>query len=146
MIDPAYSRETIQDHSTLWGVFQKTEEDKQSIGKGMAENSPAMDRESEANVEEKKWRERLKEGTGEGPNGLSKCECYYEYKGEVCLEQGYLQIKYAVCANSRAVMEKMIRNLTGVEEKTRQEKEKAAPDAEQIHSRENESQLYLFAM
>lgn len=97
-------------------------------------------------LKRKTWRERLKEGTGKDPMVCPKCECYYEYKGEVCLEQGNLQVKYAVCSNSRAVMERMIRDLTGIEEKTSQKKETATHHAKQVRPGENESQLYLFAM
>jgi len=34
---------------------------------------------------------------------------YYEYKGEVCLEDGKLQVKYARCKQSRACLERIDR-------------------------------------
>jgi hypothetical protein len=56
-----------------------------------------------------------------------KCECYYEYKGEVCLEEGQLVVKYAACTNTQAVLERMIKDLTGIEEtKASEEKETQA--------------------
>jgi hypothetical protein len=61
-----------------------------------------------------------------------KCECYYEYKGEVCLQEGQLTIKYAACEAARASLERMIRNLTGIEEtKASEEKESKAIQYEQ---------------
>jgi hypothetical protein len=33
----------------------------------------------------RKWKERIKANTGKDPMVCLKCECYYEYKGEVCL-------------------------------------------------------------
>jgi len=72
------------------------------------------------------WSERVKEQTGKPPC-CPKCENYYEYKGEACLEDGKLKVKYAVCSTSKACLERMIRDVTGVQEtKGSQEKEKAA--------------------
>jgi hypothetical protein len=39
-------------------------------------------------MKRRNWRERVKAGTGKDPLVCPKCECYYEYKGEVCLEEG----------------------------------------------------------
>nr|WP_245590400.1 transposase [Aneurinibacillus terranovensis] len=41
------------------------------------------------------WREKVKDSTGTDPMICPRCECYYEYKGEVCIENGELKIKYA---------------------------------------------------
>jgi len=72
------------------------------------------------------WSERIKEQTGKPPC-CPKCESYYEYKGEACLEEGKLKVKYAVCSTSKACLERMIRDVTGVQEtKGSQAKEKAA--------------------
>jgi hypothetical protein len=61
------------------------------------------------------------------PMVCPKCECYYEYKGEVCLEEGQLVVKYAACTNTQAVLERMIKDLTGIEEtKASEEKETQA--------------------
>lgn len=76
-----------------------------------------------------------------------KCECYYEYKGEVCLENGRLQVKYADCLTSRIVMERMIGHLTGIEEtKSSEEKEKTRVKHKQTRAVEEDGQLYLFAV
>jgi len=75
------------------------------------------------------WSERVKEQTGKPPC-CPKCESYYEYKGEACLEEGKLKVKYAVCSTSKACLERMIRDVAGVEEtKGSEEKEKAAKRA-----------------
>ncbi|WP_100523531.1 IS91 family transposase [Mycobacteroides abscessus] len=93
-------------------------------------------------VKRRNWRERIREGTGKDPLVCPTCECYYEYKGEVCLQDGVLQIKYATCSTARRCLERMIQDLTGIqEEKTREKEEKAASDFKQKHS-----QLCLFAM
>jgi hypothetical protein len=94
----------------------------------------------------KTWSEKVKEHTGKDPLVCPKCQCYYEYKGEVCLENWQLVVKYAVCRNTKAVLERMIRDVTGIEEtKTREEKEeKASP--KQIPVEQGCSELYLFAV
>ncbi|MES1048585.1 hypothetical protein FOA24_03585 [Bacillus thuringiensis] len=37
-----------------------------------------------------------------------KCESFYEYKGEVCLESGEWQIKVALCQNTRNYLKRVI--------------------------------------
>lgn len=71
----------------------------------------------------KTWNEKVKECTGKDPMVCPKCECYYEYKGEVCLKDGKLEVKYAVCKTSQECLERMIRDFTGIE-KTKKHKEK----------------------
>ena len=56
-----------------------------------------------------------------------KCECYYEYKGEVCLQEGQLTVKYAASEAARACLERMIRNLTGIEETKASEEKESKP-------------------
>jgi hypothetical protein len=76
-------------------------------------------------LKRRNWRERMKEKWGEDPMVCPKCENYYEYKGELCLEQGVLQIKYAKCLRGRACLERMIADVTVIQEtKDNQEKEK----------------------
>jgi hypothetical protein len=78
-------------------------------------------------VKRRKWHERIKEHTGKDPLVCPKCECYYEYKGEAALEDGKLVVKYAACSRTKAVLERMIRDVTGIQEtKTREEKEEKA--------------------
>ncbi|MCI3922947.1 transposase [Paenibacillus sp. TRM 82003] len=43
------------------------------------------------------WSERMAERTGKAGLECLKCSCYYEYKGEVCLKEGRLEIAYARC-------------------------------------------------
>ena len=43
-------------------------------------------------LKRRNWRERVKEGTGKDPLVCPKCECYYEFKGEVCLQDGVLAL------------------------------------------------------
>jgi hypothetical protein len=93
------------------------------------------------------WRERVKVTTGKDPLVCPKCECYYEYKGEVCLEAGKLRVKYARCRTSQACLERMIRYFTGVEEtKARKEKEGKRTAVQPILPFQTESELHLFAM
>jgi hypothetical protein len=92
-------------------------------------------------LKRRNWRERVKAGTGKDPLVCPRCECYYEYKGEVCLESGNLRVKYASCRITKIVLERMIGDLTGVEEtKSGQEKEKAAK------SQRRNGKVHLFAM
>ena len=42
------------------------------------------------------------------PLVCTKCEFLYEYKGEVCLEDGKLEIKVALCTTTRAYLERVI--------------------------------------
>lgn len=96
----------------------------------------------------RKWSERQKAQTGKDPMVCPKCECYYEYKGKACLEDGKLRVKYARCKRSKAVLERMIRDLTGVEEKkTSQEKSKEKPrKPKQPPLEQRDGQLCMFAV
>ncbi|OME80221.1 hypothetical protein BK120_20580 [Paenibacillus sp. FSL A5-0031] len=62
------------------------------------------------------WRERVRHTAGKDPLVCPKCECDYEYKGEVCLQEGKLRVKYARCRITHVCLERMIRYLTGVQE------------------------------
>lgn len=91
------------------------------------------------------WAEKVREKTGKDPMVCPKCECYYEYKGEACLENGQLVVKYAACPNTKAVLERMIRRVTGIEEtKTREEKEEKP--TKPFPTEQQGSELYLFAV
>jgi hypothetical protein len=95
----------------------------------------------------RKWSEKIKEQTGKDPLVCPKCECYYEYKGEVCLKEGQLMIKKAVCKTSHLVLERMIRELNGQkQEKVHEEKEAPAAKLEQPLIKQRVDQLYLFAV
>lgn len=94
------------------------------------------------------WSQRMKEKNGYDPMTCPKCQSYYEYKGEVCPENGQLKIKAAQCAKSKAVLERMIRDVAGVEKakEARKEKEAGKRTIKQIPARQDGSQLHLFAM
>jgi hypothetical protein len=100
-------------------------------------------------LKRRNWRERMKEKRGQDPMVCLKCENYYEYKGEVCLEQGVLRIKYAKCSRSRACLERMIMDVTVIQEtKERQEKEKRTVTAnyKQLHQKQASRPLHLSAV
>lgn len=93
------------------------------------------------------WSQRIKEQTGKDPMVCPKCECYYEYKGAVCLENGQLQIKNAVSAEAKAVLERMISDLTGIEKpQQREKKEETQITSTKPDAAKEPHQLHLFAM
>nr|WP_245719526.1 hypothetical protein [Paenibacillus tianmuensis] len=95
----------------------------------------------------RKWRERIQANTGKDPMVCLKCECYLEYKGEVCLEEGQLRVKYASCQTTKATLERMIRDLTGVEEtKSRKEEKGVVGERESPNDGQPTRQLCLFGM
>lgn len=95
----------------------------------------------------KKWSERIKEKTGKDPMVCLKCECKYEYKGEVCLKEGQLVIKNALCKKSHQVLERMINELNGNQEKqTIQKEETPIAKPKQAPIEQRNDQLCLFAV
>ena len=68
------------------------------------------------------WREKITTYSGKDPMVCSKCQCYYEYKGEVCLQDGRLMVAFAVCDLSRRCLERMIEDLTDVKKEKGKEK------------------------
>lgn len=98
-------------------------------------------------MKRRNWREKVKAGTGKDPLVCEKCECYYEYKGEVCLEDGVLKVKYASCQITKSVLERMINHLTGIKEtKSREEKEAADAKHKQAHVKQRDGQVHLFEL
>jgi len=86
------------------------------------------------------WRERVIASGKKDPLICPNCECYYEYKGEVCLENGRLKIKVALCETTRAYLEREIAYVTGIEKpKKETKKEKEVPKP-----RSKDRQLHLF--
>lgn len=73
------------------------------------------------------WRERVKQTTGTDPLVCPRCECYYEYMGEVCPQEGELRVKYARSRTAHVCMERMIGDLTGIQKTKASQKEKAQP-------------------
>ena len=45
-------------------------------------------------VKRRKWEQRIKEQTGKDPMVCPHCQCYYEYKGEVCLNKAHGSLAY----------------------------------------------------
>ena len=89
------------------------------------------------------WRERVIASGSKDPLICSRCQCYYEYKGEVCLEAGKLVIKVALCSQAKDYLERVIHYLTGIEAP---QKEKQKEKKLQINKRIKEHQLCLFSM
>ena len=87
------------------------------------------------------WSQRIKEQTGKDPMVCEVCNCYYEYKGEVCPKEGKLTIKYAKGSMARACLERMICHITGIQEAKIEQKEKPR---EVPRPTTNCSQVYLF--
>ncbi len=90
------------------------------------------------------WRERIVASGKKDPLVCTRCECYYEYKGEVCLENGKLEIKVALGAAARTYLERVIHDLAGIQtSKKENQKEKSEPIKKEIS---NDRQLSLFAV
>jgi hypothetical protein len=96
-------------------------------------------------VTRRNWRQRIHEQTGKDPMICTACENYYEYKGEVCLQEGKLQVKYAKCDITKRYLERVISYLSGIEtsQKESKKEEKAKPTKQAIY---DQSQLSLFAV
>jgi hypothetical protein len=92
-------------------------------------------------IQRRNWRQKIKDQTGKDPMVCPHCECYYEYKGEVCLQDGVLTIKYASCSTTRRCLERMIQDLTGIQETNPRKKEEVDTKPKKEYS-----QLYLFAV
>jgi hypothetical protein len=95
-------------------------------------------------VTRRKWEQRIKEQTGKDPMVCTHCQNFYEYKGEVCLKDGQLEVKYASCDVARACLERMIYNFTGIETTKTQQQEEEVSKQEKHVDREIFSQLCLF--
>lgn len=89
------------------------------------------------------WRERVVASGKKDPLVCSRCECYYEYKGEVCLKEGILQIAVALCRTTRTYLERMIAYLTSVQTTKKENKKEIQRVREPA---ETECQLCLFGM
>lgn len=96
-------------------------------------------------LKRRSWREKIQRASGNDPLGCPKCECYYEYKGEVCLEEGKLKIRYAACRKTKGCLERMIYDLTGIEEtKASEEKEKQTTEPKQAPAIQGVRQVSVF--
>lgn len=70
------------------------------------------------------WRERIIATGSKDPMICPHCENYYEYMGEVCLENGQLVIKTAINKDAKTYLERMISHLTGIQKPQAEEKAK----------------------
>jgi hypothetical protein len=93
------------------------------------------------------WRERIIASGKKDPLVCNRCECYYEYKEEVCLEDGKLEIKVALCPTNRAYLERVINHFNGIEKmQKREEVEAVITNSLQIPIKQTERQLCLFGV
>lgn len=72
------------------------------------------------------WRERVITSGGKDPMICRHCDNYYEYMGEVCLDNGQLEIKVAVNQEAKNYLERMIGYCTGKEKPEKEEKTEEA--------------------
>ena len=97
-------------------------------------------------ISRRKWCQRIKEQTGKDPMICPHCGNYYEYKGEVCLKEGQLEIKHASCQVARACLERMIYNLTEIKTTETGQKEEKAPKQPERKREQEYGQLCLFGV
>jgi len=97
-------------------------------------------------VKRRTWQQRIKEQTGKDPMICPHCGNCYEYKGEVCLKDGQLEIKYASDEIARNYMERMIYNFTGIEvaKPQKEEKKRPTPKLPEDGGRSGCDQLFMF--
>jgi len=96
-------------------------------------------------IKRRNWSERIKEQTGKDPMICPECGNYYEYKGEVCLKDGQLTIKYAESKMAEKCLERMISDLTGIKKEETRKEEKSKKRLKQ-QEKSKYRQLCLFGM
>ncbi|XEQ91676.1 hypothetical protein SCACP_04840 [Sporomusa carbonis] len=64
-------------------------------------------------IKRRNWSQRQKEQSGQDPAICRRCGNCYEYKGEVCQENGRLVIRYTIDLMARKYLERMIGYQTG---------------------------------
>lgn len=97
-------------------------------------------------VKRRNWQQRIKEQTGKDPMICPHCGNCYEYKGEVCLKEGQLEIRYASDETARNYLERMIYNFTGIEIAKPQKEEEKRPKLQEDNGRSVRDQLYMFGL
>ena len=97
-------------------------------------------------VKRRNWQQRIKEQTGKDPMICPHCENCYEYKGEVCLKEGQLEIKYASDETARNYMERMIYNFTGIEVSETPKRRRKKTKTPGRWGRSGSDQLYMFGV
>ena len=90
-------------------------------------------------LKRRNWSERQTEQTGKDPRICPFCKNYYEYKGEVCLKEGQLVIRYADGDMARRCLERMIEDVTGNAKKEEKIRQTNATEAKYCP-------IYLFGM
>ena len=97
-------------------------------------------------VKRRTWQQRIKEQTGKDPMICPHCENCYEYKGEVCLKDGQLEIKYASDETARNYMERMIYNFTGIKvaKPQKEEEQRWKINIQEDRGKPGYDQLYMF--
>lgn len=73
-------------------------------------------------LRKRSWREKFLASNQPDPLVCQKCQNYYEYKGEVCLKDGILKIRVALCDNAKKYLERVIDHLSS--EQTAKEENK----------------------
>lgn len=89
------------------------------------------------------WRERIISSGKKDPLVCPHCDNYYEYKGEVCLENGHLEIKIALSQEARNYLERVIAHQTPIKEPQKGEEQKEKRNRS-FNSEEGIRQLSLF--
>lgn len=89
------------------------------------------------------WRERVIAGGQKDPLICPHCDNYYVYQGEVCLENGQLEIKVALTKEARNYLERVIAYYTSINEPQKGEEEEEKRNRS-FTSEEDIHQLSLF--
>ncbi|OZS77906.1 IS91 family transposase [Tetzosporium hominis] len=76
-----------------------------------------------AKLRRRNWREKFLVNNQSDPLVCPKCENHFVFKGEVCLQDGLLTIRIALCDNTRNYLERVISYLTS--QQGQKEKEKS---------------------
>lgn len=91
------------------------------------------------------WRERVIAGGQKDPLICPHCDNYYIYQGEVCLENGQLEIKVALTKEARNYLERVIGYHTSIKEPQKREEEKEKRNRS-LNQKERVDQLSLFGV
>lgn len=89
----------------------------------MARKQATLDYKAKENITRQTWRERIISSGKKDPLVCPHCDNYYEYKGEVCLENGKLEIKVALIDEARQYLEKVVAYGTPIKESQKGKKE-----------------------
>lgn len=88
------------------------------------------------------WRERIISNGQKDPLVCPHCDNYYVYQGEVCLEDGGLEIKIAISKEARSYLERVIHYQSGVQQTPKKGKEEK--ENRSLKTEEDKRQLSLF--